>query len=104
MTGMVRASGPESPIDTATTSDAVPASFKRMACSRPISQNGFMLIFAPSKFTPVYSHNAFMQLPRREADMNTLWQVLSRRAPGRAALSLEQHSPEHVLKQQQPSF
>ena len=69
MTGMVRASGPESPIATATSSDAVPASFKRMACSRPISQKGFMLIFAPSKITPVCSRNAFMQLSRREPYM-----------------------------------
>ena len=43
------------PIETATTSSACPASFKRIACSTAISSKGFIDIFTLAKSTPLPS-------------------------------------------------
>ena len=43
---------PQDPIETAITSSAVPASFRRMASSTAISSNGFIDIFTLARSTP----------------------------------------------------
>jgi hypothetical protein len=43
------------PMDTATTSSAFPASFRRMASSTAISSNGFIDIFTFARSTPLPS-------------------------------------------------